>query len=192
MAILPETFKQNQPPVQQEDESVREQQRQVVDSLEITRPEDPITEPKLQDNTVALTTGTYGGAVLTKVDTTLKAVSPGTVMVGQLVIQQSAVIEGIHFKNSETNRSDLIVIKSPAKARFINCTFQKDTDLDGRLIVVEDGAKAAFSLCLFTGGSDDSNRVILTESGTVTDVNLFGCENRTPNAIGIATQFGSI
>ncbi len=190
--LMQEPFVRPSSAIEQEAEEVREEQRLVVDSFGIVMPQNAVTEPLLLDNAIALTSGEYGGATLTKADTVLSGTVPGGVIAGAYVFENHALVTGLRFTNSPGHREGLITIRSPARVRFVGCTFDKGASLPGLMITVESGARAAFVGCQFKGGAPDGANIIDNQGAVAADVQLIACHRQSTNPFGTVTETGSI
>jgi len=165
---------------------VRRRIFEVIGSLGLIAPGDPITETLKRGNTFALAPGDHGGNIFDKPDTELVAPVPGAVVTKALTINDDAVIDGVVF-NTPTGSGALVTVTGGTTV-FRGCTFEKPEDDTSSHVSVASGPKAILIGCVFRGSGTTANRVVDHPAGAATDVQVAFCYNKTGNTLGNAAD----
>ena len=179
-----------------ENQDIREQNRQLLYSLDLTSPGFPIQEPRVDSNLITLSGGEYGGAVLEKEATLLRGGTGSSTVVGKIEVYANAVIDGIYFDSSNTNHTEHILVgrkDSPVKAIIRNCIFNKKKGLDTSVMVsVAEGSQAIIIGCLFKGGPAAASPVLNDPANAAGDVQVIGSLNLTGAAFSHVQTTGTL
>ncbi len=171
-------------PAEVKNNGLQKDDRDLLYSLGLTTDASPISEPRITNNRLTLSSGEFAGATLTKYNTVIKAATGASLMSGKLTITEDAVLDGVEFVSSEKNEGALVLVKTGAVAVFRNCTFSKETDTitNGTAISVETGAKAIVTGCVFRGGNTVD--VPIANAAAAGDVQVVASYNKTGVAFG--------
>tara|TARA_R100000664_G_scaffold9014_2_gene14927 strand:+ start:14616 stop:15212 length:597 start_codon:yes stop_codon:yes gene_type:complete len=179
-----------------ENKDIRDQNRQLLYSLDLTSSGSPIQEPQIDNNLITLSGGEYGGAVLERDATLLRGGTGSSSVVGKIEVHANAVIDGIYFDSSNTNHTEHVVVgrkDSPVKAVIRNCTFNKNKGLDTSVMVsVAEGSQAIIIGCIFKGGPGTASPVLNDPANAAGDVQVIGSLNLTGSAFVNVTSTGTL
>ena len=168
------------PPGQQSIVESRESDRnsdvtRLINDLNITPPGSEIKEQKNENNVYLLSSGSFGGATLTKAYGHVGGL-PETVISRKLTIESTRlIIDGVSFENSDSSTGTLILIRKYSVVLFRDCVFNM-THPDGAKIWIqmESGAKAVFNGCMWRGG-DGTGGNLVNNAGAAANVQIVGC-----------------
>lgn len=170
---------------------VRRRVFEMVESLGIIMPGEPVTEPNKRQNLLLLAPGAHGGNSFRKIDTELHALAPGAVLTKPLTIEEDAVIDGITFSGASGDVPLVTVGTGTTVFRtvFRGCTFEKPTDDISAHVSITTGAKVILVGCVFRGSGSSATPVVDHPIGLATDVQIAFCSNKTnpggaPNTLG--------
>ena len=166
--------------------------RDLIYSLGLTTDASPIMEPRITNNRLTLSAGSFAGTPLTKYNTVIKAATGASLMNGKLTITEDAVLDGVEFVSSQKNEGVLVLVKAGAVAVFRNCIFSKeiDTITNGTAISVEAGAKAIVTGCVFRGGN--AADVPIANAAAAADVQVVASYNKTGVAFGATVTLTAV
>lgn len=165
---------------------VRRRIIEVVESLGINMPGDPVVETLKQKNLFLFAPGRHGGNIFKKPDTELHALAPGAVVTMPLTVEDDTVIDGIVFSTA-TGTGPLVTI-SGGTTVFRGCTFEKPADDTSAHVSVANGPKSILIGCVFRGSGTTATPVVDHPAGAATDVQVAFCYNKTGNTLGLAAD----
>ena len=165
----------------------------IVKSLGVAMPGSPFREVRPSGNVALLAPGEYGGNTLSRPDSEIHALSPGTFMRRRLLIESDAVIDGMTLASREGD--DCVSISSPAVVLFRGCTFERPDDVASSFVTIATGAKAVFVGCVFRGGGTTA-LLVVSHAGAAANVQIAFSYNKTGSptlfTAGTATATGNI
>mgnify|MGYP003677335068 CR=1 FL=1 len=167
--------------------------RDLIYSLGLTTDASPLTEPRITNNRLTLSAGSFAGTTLTKHNTIIKGATGASLMDGQLQIMEDAVLDGVEFVSSKNNTGYLVSVKAGSTAVFRNCIFSKETDTitNGTAIWVSLASRAIVIGCVFRGGNG-VDVPILNGSGSAAAVQVVGTYNKTGVAFGATVTLTAV
>jgi hypothetical protein len=179
-------------PPEVKNNNLQKEDRDLLYSLDLITDANPVGEPRITNNRVTLSAGSFAGATLGRSNTILKGATGASLMDGQLTITEDAVLDGVEFVSSKRNSGTLVLVKEGAVVVFRNCIFSKeiDTITNGTAISVEATAKAIVIGCVFRGGN--AVDVPIANAAGATDVQVVGSYNKTGVAFGATVTLTAV
>ena len=182
----------------QRNQDIRLKQSSVLASLEIETPNGFTRDTKSQYNAKNLSAGMHAPIRVERPFSFVGGIGVKTISSGRSIIDQRAVIDGVHFKNSASSSVELVTVGTKAtnpdvRVVFRNCVFER-TKRSNAAVWVQVGAdaKAVFVGCMFSGGNS-AGTYIVNVSGVAANVQLVGCVLGDPTiAVGTVTSTGVI
>ena len=183
-----EILKQSMTPVEAFNHQVRDDLAALVDTIELQIAPASFEEPLSSHNSITLSSGVHGGALLDKPDTHVKAVPAGVKMTRRAIFAVDAQVDGVRFTTLfDTSGADSMVeLKGTAVVVFRGCTFDKAPADTPTYITVANGAKAIFTGCVFAGATGAAGD-LFSHAGAAANVQLVGCYNKTGHIYGANT-----
>ncbi len=185
-------------PVDRRNQDIRADQALVLSSLEVETPASLSRERNTSYNKRNLTAGIHPPVHVKRPFSMVGGIGVKTVTNRQSILDEKAVVDGIHFKNSSGSTGELVIVGTGAtnplvRVVFRNCVFERtERMLAPFWIRVAPGARAVFVGCMFSGGHGAGLIVDNQAPNVATDVHLIGCVNATGVLAGPVTSTGVI
>lgn len=179
---LKELIKREVTPTEGYNEMVRRRLAFDFDSIGIVSPGSMLTSHLKKNNAGVLTRGSYGGAVVDKPGTDVRAISGGANLERTVTIGADCAFHGVGF-GPGVGAASLVDVSTGASAVFIGCTFEASADKTSSFVSIASGAKAVFLGCVFRGGGATPSPVIAHAGTDPLNVQVAYCYNATGNAL---------
>lgn len=184
--------------VDRRNQDIRSDQARVLGSLEVDTPSSFSRETSSSYNKRNLSAGTHPPIRVRRPFSMIGGIGVKTTTDRQAIIDEKAVIDGIHFRNSSTSPAELVIVGTkPAnplvRVVFRNCVFERTQRMLAPFWVrVAPSARVVFVGCLFSGGHGAGLLVDNQAPNVAADVHLIGCVNVTGAGPGTVTSTGVI
>jgi hypothetical protein len=143
---------------------------------------------------VNATPGVHGFPELNGEWSHINAMGGGVVCDRQLVVSDSSIVEGVHFRGDS---NPLVLVKAKTTpvdntVIFRSCMFERTGQPKSPVWVeVESGALVVFTGCVFRGGKyPNTGGVIISNAGAAAKVQLAGCISTTGLTYATVTSSG--
>jgi hypothetical protein len=182
-----EHFKSDVDLEDQQDLGVREGVRSLVSGLDVTTPDEVVTEIRKKDNIITLAPGTYGGFTLEKEDTLLESMAALSEVNRQVSITKDCVIDGVTFVNQDPDHVGILVkVNATSTVMFRGCVFHRtSSNRDASLVDFASGGRGIFIGCLFKGTIASTAQTI-TNPAAASNVQVVASYNKTSGALAQA------
>lgn len=170
-----------------------------LNSLDFETPSVTYEETGSSYNKANLSAGAHQRIRITKPFGMVGGLGVKTVSAGQSTINAKAVIDSVHFKNTDKFPNELVIVgtgtaNTEVRVVFRNCVFERTAEMQSAIWVrVAPGAKAVFVGCMFSGGFGSGSVIDNQAPNVAAGVQLIGCVNANPTVgLGTVTATGVI